>query len=936
MKRLVSILLTLFMVFTCFIGTSPAKVSAKTIGTVYYADSAGGNDNNNGLSPKSAWKSLAKVSSITFKPGDKILFKAGSVWNEQLRPHGSGAEGAPIIIDMYGVGEKPIINGQGIIDKEETEFGSHLSSTIMLDDQQYWEINNLEVTNYADSDGNRRAVYVTAGNIGECKHIYFNNMYIHNVRSTYNAITWIGYFTGGIIFQIIGTGDPRGIKDQLKPTYFNDIKVENCTFENLDQSGVFIRNSIHMNRGAISDGLLPWVPNKNVVIRNNSFDHIGGDGLVAAECDGAVLENNVAKNCHDRTAGCYVAIWTINSNNTLLQNNEAYLTHTTLDGKAYDCDTNSIGITYQYNYSHDNEGGFMLICNNTAQFPDRFLQDNTIRYNISQNDKNMIFDYAVAASFNTKVYNNTIYIGKGLTTIPFYKAQNSEVYNNIIYNLGDGGYVYDADTCYFDNNCYFGNKTAGEPQEPHGVYADPKPINAGSGKIGINTLAGYKLKANSPCINAGKVIDNNGGKDFFGNPAPYPGTLPDIGALEYQGKGKSPIGLNNEFDSTSMAKGWSFVREDKANWSLKNRPGYLSITTQPGDLSGSKNSLKNILTQPAKDSNFVVSTKLDFKPGENGQNAGLIIYGDDDNYYTLTRDNLSGAAFIARNESKGTSKTLGRKTDVITSATSYLKIEKNGDIYTSYYSADGSTWTQLAQTSGINIANPKIGVIAGTTKTQTKSINADFDYIHYGIYDPNPSPIIDNFDSSYLDGRWNFIKERTSDWNLKDKPGYMVIKAGPGSLEGIWTNNIRNIMVTSSPAQDFSIEGALDFLPVAEGQQAGIIVYGDDDNYISINRELMDVRKFTVRSEVNGISKLNSSTDDVTSNSEVYYKIVKHNDSYKCYMKTVNSAWYLVGTVSGQKISNPKVGVYVTKTRADNPDISVNVDSFMYQPIVTN
>lgn len=30
-------------------------------------------------------------------------------------------------------------------------------------------------------------------------------------------------------------------------------------------------------------------------------------------------------------------------------------------------------------------------------------------------------------------------------------------------------------------------------------------------------LAGYRLKSNSPAINSGLLIENNGGKDFWGN-----------------------------------------------------------------------------------------------------------------------------------------------------------------------------------------------------------------------------------------------------------------------------------------------------------------------------------------------------------------------------------------------------------------------------------
>ena len=41
----------------------------------YYVDATNGNDNNSGLSPSSAWKTIAKVNSSNFNPGAQILFK---------------------------------------------------------------------------------------------------------------------------------------------------------------------------------------------------------------------------------------------------------------------------------------------------------------------------------------------------------------------------------------------------------------------------------------------------------------------------------------------------------------------------------------------------------------------------------------------------------------------------------------------------------------------------------------------------------------------------------------------------------------------------------------------------------------------------------------------------------------------------------------------
>ncbi|WP_221392581.1 hypothetical protein [Dyadobacter sp. NIV53] len=65
----------------------PLRIAA---GTTYYVDDKNGNDSRNGTSTATAWKSVSKTNSVIFKPGDKILFRAGGSWTKQLHPQGIG------------------------------------------------------------------------------------------------------------------------------------------------------------------------------------------------------------------------------------------------------------------------------------------------------------------------------------------------------------------------------------------------------------------------------------------------------------------------------------------------------------------------------------------------------------------------------------------------------------------------------------------------------------------------------------------------------------------------------------------------------------------------------------------------------------------------------------------------------------------------------
>jgi hypothetical protein len=77
--------------------------------TTYYLDPASGNDFRAGVQATAAWKTLQYASSKMYYPGDQILLKAGSVWNEPLEINTSDAEGDPIIIGSYGVGDQPTL-----------------------------------------------------------------------------------------------------------------------------------------------------------------------------------------------------------------------------------------------------------------------------------------------------------------------------------------------------------------------------------------------------------------------------------------------------------------------------------------------------------------------------------------------------------------------------------------------------------------------------------------------------------------------------------------------------------------------------------------------------------------------------------------------------------------------------------------------------------
>ena len=191
--------------------------AAASAGT-YYIDSKSGDDKNPGTSPRSAWRSIAAVNARIFEAGDRILLRAGCEWTGVLAPQGNGAPGRPIVVDRYGEGPKPRIRGNGAM------------AAVLLNNQEGWEIANLEVTNDAPEEGLRRGVLVLAENAGRAlRHIYLRGLEVHHVRGRLGADI-VSKTTGGIAFEVRGTD---------RPTRFDDILVEECSVAHVDSTGIY-------------------------------------------------------------------------------------------------------------------------------------------------------------------------------------------------------------------------------------------------------------------------------------------------------------------------------------------------------------------------------------------------------------------------------------------------------------------------------------------------------------------------------------------------------------------------------------------------------------------------------------------------------------------------------------------------------------------------
>jgi hypothetical protein len=486
----------------------------------YYVDGSSGDDARSGRSESSAWKSLDKVNVTVFQPGEKILFKAGTAYQGQLHPRGSGTVALPIVVDMYGHGEKPLIAAQG-----------KFHEALLLQNQEYWEVNNLQLTNTGPvPDTVRYGARVMSWDYGTAHHIYLRNLDVHDVNGS-NVKRDDGE-GDGILWQNGG--------DKVK-SRFDDLLIEGCHLVRTDRNGICGYVPYPKDPGK-------WFPSLHVVIRGNLLEDIGGDAIKVEGSDHALVEHNIVRGARRRCNDYAAGIWPWASDNTVIQFNEVSGMMGTKDGEAFDSDGYCTNTIIQYNYSHDNEGGFQLICCTDS------IQ-TTVRYNISRNDHTRLFHMGGPIR-DVAIYNNLFYTGKGIDIDLFLWeggrepwADHTTVSNNIFYadgtgrnstairrqHVDDGTFIRQpgvgrATRIVFQNNVFYGN-FKDVPAAWMALRFDPLLKQPGSGGDSFDSLAGYQLQGGSPAIAAGVPLPDNGGRDFWGNKV-LEGKKPCAGAYE--------------------------------------------------------------------------------------------------------------------------------------------------------------------------------------------------------------------------------------------------------------------------------------------------------------------------------------------------------------------------------------------------------------------
>lgn len=356
---------------------------AAAAGKHYYLDSTAGNDAHDGSSQAQAWRSLDRLNKAKFGPGDQVLFKRGGDFPGMFQPKGSGAAGAPIVVDAYGSGALPHLHADG-----------RGPSTVRLQNVEYWTLRNIEISNQGPQAGPRRTgVHLFHQDFGIVNGIVLQGLHIHDVNGV--AIKQQG---GGSAILVEASGKTRA-------TRYQGLTIADNTIERSQRDGI-----LFLGAGNRTGGLAT-----GVVVRGNRISEVPGDCILVKGCDGALVEHNTVSRCGALPRGEAAAgIWPFDCDNTMVQYNEVSDHKAFADGQGYDSDFRCRNTVIQYNYSHDNIGGMALVCNDGRSGGDIGNTGTIVRFNVSINDALRKTDSAslrISGPVDgSQIYNNIIII----------------------------------------------------------------------------------------------------------------------------------------------------------------------------------------------------------------------------------------------------------------------------------------------------------------------------------------------------------------------------------------------------------------------------------------------------------------------------------------------------------------------------------------------
>lgn len=514
--------------FICLLGLLSAAVTGPlatgqvaTLSSVtYHVDGLKGDDQNTGMAPEEAWRSIERANRADFDPGDHLLFAGGQTFAGTLifQQEDSGTQDHPIRVSSFGNGRALIHGGTGC--------GFQLNGCAHV------VASHLVFIGCGRQNG-------SDGNGVELRHTCYVKLDSLEVRG----------------FRLSGVSAAEDENSRITKVYAHE-----NGFAGISTSGK--RGNTRTRNLYIGYCIAANNPGDPKNLSNHS-----GNGIVAGGVDGGLIEYCEAFNNGwdmPRQGNGPVGIWGWDCDRLIIQHCISHDNKTATgadDGGGFDLDGGATRSILQYNLSYNNHGCGYLLC----QYPGaKRWKENFCRYNLSINDgltnhfSGIYFWAGGGGISDAQVYNNVIinarHAIRSTHDIPGLVFRNNilvaeksvvagplrkAVFESNLYRRPPNGIIFQDGDQAFKTLAEWARATGKETINERlvGFTVDPKLIlpedlsELPRDPRELRSMSFYRLQVDSPCIGAGTVVEDNGVSDFFNNPI-LPKRRPSLGIHE--------------------------------------------------------------------------------------------------------------------------------------------------------------------------------------------------------------------------------------------------------------------------------------------------------------------------------------------------------------------------------------------------------------------
>ena len=184
--------------------------------------------------------------------------------------------------------------------------------------------------------------------------------------------------------------------------------------------------------------------------------------------------------------------------------------------------------------------------------------------------------------------------------------------------------------------------------------------------------------------------------------------------------------------------------------------------------------------------------------------------------------------------------------------------------------------------------------------------------------------LAESFDGA-LPANWRWVRESPSEWRIRD--GKLAVRSQPGKVWG--GNDAKNILLVK-PSQFDKVAASIGVVhrPKELWEQAGLLWYVDDDNFVKLVSEHIQGKMYVViASEERGRGEVFGKIDVPTSDLQLRLRIEGDRVTGQWRLKT-EDAWQDVGTCSFPVEGNRHFGIF-TQNGPQDPVRWVSFDDFV-------